>query len=71
MFIKCSNENESLTKISYKVTYVLAKCGKPFIDGGIVITACWKQGTVPGKIKTLPEFNFGCKYCCPPYCRHG
>ena len=36
MFMKCSNENESLTKVSYKVTYVLAKCGKPFTDGGIV-----------------------------------
>ena len=36
MFTKCSNENESLTKASYKVAYVLAKCGKPFTDGGIV-----------------------------------
>ena len=30
MFMKCSNENESLTKLSYKVAYVLAKCGKQF-----------------------------------------
>ena len=36
MFMECSNENESLTKVSYKVAYVLAKCGKPFTDGGIV-----------------------------------
>ena len=36
MFMKYSNENESLIKVSYKVGYVLAKCGKPFIDGGIV-----------------------------------
>ena len=34
--MKCSNENEPLTKVSYKVAYVLAKCGKPFTDGGIV-----------------------------------
>ena len=36
MFMKCSNEDESLTKVNYKVAYVLAKCGKPFTDGRIV-----------------------------------
>ena len=36
LFTKSSNENESLTKASYKVAYVLAKCGKIFTDVGIV-----------------------------------
>ena len=34
--MKWLNENESLTKVSYKVAYVLAKCSKPFAEGGIV-----------------------------------
>lgn len=36
LFSKSSNENESLTKASYKVAYVLAKSGKPFTDGEVV-----------------------------------
>ena len=30
------NENESLIKASYRVTYVLAKSGKPFTNGEVV-----------------------------------
>ena len=30
------NENESLTKVSYRVAYILAKSGKPFTDGEVV-----------------------------------
>ncbi|KAL3864044.1 hypothetical protein ACJMK2_005756 [Sinanodonta woodiana] len=36
LFSKFSNENEFLTKASYKVAYVLAKSGKPFTDGEVV-----------------------------------
>ena len=36
LFTESSNEDESLTKASYKVAYVLAKCGKPFTDSEIV-----------------------------------
>ncbi|KAL3879787.1 hypothetical protein ACJMK2_032070 [Sinanodonta woodiana] len=36
LFSKSSNENEFLTKASYKVAYVLAKSGKPFTDGEVV-----------------------------------
>ena len=35
LFSKSSNENEFLTKASYKVAYVLAKSGKPFTDGKV------------------------------------
>ena len=36
LLTKCKNANESLTRASYKVAYVLAKHGKPFADGEIV-----------------------------------
>ena len=36
LFSKSSNENEPLTKASYKVAYVLAKSGKPVTDGEVV-----------------------------------
>ena len=36
LFTKSSNEDESSTKTSYKVAYVLAKRGKPFTDREIV-----------------------------------
>ena len=36
LFSKLMNENESLTKASYRVAYVLAKSGNPLTDGEVV-----------------------------------
>ncbi|XP_023211754.1 general transcription factor II-I repeat domain-containing protein 2-like [Centruroides sculpturatus] len=36
LFRKANSENESLTLVSLKVAYLLAKEGKPFMDGNIV-----------------------------------
>ena len=41
LFTKSSNENESLTKASYKVAYVLVERGKMFTDVEIV-NDCWR-----------------------------
>ena len=36
LFTKASNVNASVTKASYKISYILAKSGKPFTDGDMV-----------------------------------
>ena len=61
MFMKCSNENKSLTKVSYKVAYVLAKCGKPFTDGGIVKNCLLEvaEELCPEKSKLLQNLTLG------------
>ena len=35
IFTKASKQNESITRASFKVAYILAKNGKPFTDGEI------------------------------------
>ena len=58
LFTKSSNENESLTKASYKVAYVLAKHGKPFTHSEIIKDCLLgvAEELCSEKMKTLQEF---------------
>ena len=61
LFSKSSNENESLTKASYKVAYVLAKSGKPFTDGEVVKECLLKvaEELCPEKSKQFKNVALG------------
>ncbi|PNF38074.1 hypothetical protein B7P43_G18375, partial [Cryptotermes secundus] len=60
LFTKATPENEALTLVSYNVTYVLAKKGKPFTDGNI-IKECMMEAVTelcPEKLNLFKMISF-------------
>lgn len=59
LFRKANSENESLTLVSTKVAYLLAKKGKPFMDGNIVKECMMEAVGVlcPEKVKLFKSIS--------------